>query len=79
MWSLLMSEGHTRHVFVVLTNAFLFKKLFFNFKITVFCLTMRRNGKVVLLLLFFHSFLKKVFWKYAANLPENTHAKVWLQ
>ena len=22
---------------------------------------------------------KKVFWKYAANLQENTHAKVWFQ
>ena len=24
-------------------------------------------------------FLKKVFWKYAAYLQENTHAEVWLQ
>ena len=23
--------------------------------------------------------LGKVFWKYAANLPENTHAEVWFQ
>ena len=23
--------------------------------------------------------LKKVFWKYAANFLENTHAKVWFQ
>ena len=22
---------------------------------------------------------EKVFWKYAANLQENTHAKVWFQ
>ena len=22
---------------------------------------------------------QKVFWKYAANLQENTHAKVWFQ
>ena len=22
---------------------------------------------------------KKVFWKYAANLQENTHADVWFQ
>ena len=22
---------------------------------------------------------KKVFWKYAANLQENTHAEVWFQ
>ena len=22
---------------------------------------------------------EKVFWKYAANLQENTHAEVWLQ
>ena len=22
---------------------------------------------------------KKVFWKYAANLRDNTHAKVWFQ
>ena len=22
---------------------------------------------------------KKVFWKYAANLQENTHVKVWFQ
>ena len=24
-------------------------------------------------------FLEKVFWKYVANLQENTHAKVWFQ
>ena len=24
-------------------------------------------------------FLKNVFWKYAANLQENTHAEVWFQ
>ena len=23
--------------------------------------------------------LKKVFWKYAANLQENTHAEVWFE
>ena len=24
-------------------------------------------------------FYKKVFWKYASNLQENTHAKAWFQ
>ena len=24
-------------------------------------------------------FMKKVFWKYAANLQENTYAEVWFQ